>query len=296
MQDINLQLVTTDRTRWPYAGEKDIEVSVLRLDKLHPVISGNKWFKLQFYLEEATGAKKSAIVTFGGAYSNHIIATAAACSLKGLASIGIIRGEEAPALSHTLQQAKHLGMQLCFISREDYAAKKIPPTLRDEDYYIINEGGFGETGAKGAAGIASYFNIEKFTHIGCAVGTGTMMAGLLNATSLKQNIIGISALKNNKDLEPAVRNLLHDKNRAVTILHDYHFGGYAKYKPDLISFMNDFFRTTGIPSDFVYTGKMFYAIADLIRRDYFPSGSKLLLIHSGGLQGNESLPKGTLIF
>ncbi len=170
--------------------------------------------------------QKKYIVTFGGAYSNHIIATAAACKLNGLQSIGIIRGEEATTLSHTLQQARELGMQLHFISREEYATKKIPASLQSEEYYFINEGGYGEAGATGAATIAEYFDHQTYTHICCTVGTGTMMAGLINATS--QKVIGISAMKNNEELEGTVLLLLSDKNRSFSILHAYHFGGYAK--------------------------------------------------------------------
>jgi 1-aminocyclopropane-1-carboxylate deaminase len=294
MQEIVFQNITTDRITFPFEKTKEIEVSVLRLDKMHSIISGNKWFKLRFYIKEAIEQQKKGIVTFGGAYSNHIIATAAACKLNGLDSIGIIRGEEASTLSHTLEQAKELGMRLHFISREDYAEKKIPISLNSDQYHFINEGGYGETGAKGAATITEYFNQQDYTHICCAVGTGTMMAGLLNAS--KQKTVGISVMKNNPGLEESVKTLLYDKNKNFDILHDYHFGGYAKQKPALIAFMNEFYQQTGIASDFVYTGKLFYAIADLIQKGFFEKGSRLLLIHSGGVQGNISLGKGTLIF
>lgn len=294
MQEILFQNITTDLISFPFEKAKEIEVSALRLDKIHTTISGNKWFKLRFYIEEAIKQQKKCIVTFGGAYSNHIIATAAASKLNGLDAVGIIRGEEASTLSPTLQQAKELGMQLHFISREDYAEKKIPVSLKSDHNYFINEGGFGEKGAKGAATISEHFNHQEYSHICCAVGTGTMMSGLANVISKK--IIGISVLKNNFELEESVRPLLSDKNKTFNIIHDYHFGGYAKYKPELIDFMNKFYLQTGIPSDFVYTGKLFYAIADLIQKDFFQKGSRLLLIHSGGLQGNISLGNGTLIF
>jgi 1-aminocyclopropane-1-carboxylate deaminase len=294
MQDILFQNITTDRITFPFEKTKEIEVSVLRLDKIHATISGNKWFKLRYYIQEAIEQQKKCIVTFGGAYSNHIIATAAACKLNGLDAVGIIRGEEATTLSHTLQEAKELGMQLHFISREDYSEKKLPAPLNRDRYYLINEGGYGETGAKGAATITEYLGQEDYTHICCAVGTGTMMAGLINAAS--QNVTGLSVMKNNFELEGSIRSLLHDKNKPFSILHDYHFGGYAKHKPELINFMNDFYDQTGIPSDFVYTGKLFYAVADLIQKDFFQKGNRILVIHSGGLQGNISLEKGTLIF
>jgi 1-aminocyclopropane-1-carboxylate deaminase len=294
MQDIVFQNITTDRIIFPFEKAKEIEVSVLRLDKIHATISGNKWFKLRYYIQEAIEQQKKCIVTFGGAYSNHIIATAAACKLNGLDSVGIIRGEEAVTLSHTLQQAKELGMQLHFISREDYAEKKVPISLNESQYYLINEGGYGEIGAKGASTITEYFNQQDYSHICCAVGTGTMIAGLANAVSPK--VTGISVMKNNFGLEESVRALLYDKNKDFNIIHDYHFGGYAKHKSELIKFMNEFYQQTGIPSDFVYTGKLFYAVSDLIQKGLFEKGSRLLLIHSGGLQGNVSLGNRTLIF
>lgn len=275
--------------------QKQIKLSVLRIDQLHEIVSGNKWFKLRYYIQEAVETNKNHIVTFGGAYSNHIVATAAACRIHQLNCTGIIRGEEAVSLSPTLLQAKELGMQLVFISREDYAVKKLPALLNSEDSYIINEGGYGRTGAKGAASISNHFIPSDYSHICCAVGTGTMMAGLMNALT-GQQVIGISAMKNNLQLEEAVRQLLTEPQQQVQLFHDYHFGGYAKHKPALLSFMNELYRTTSIPSDFVYTGKLFYAINDLAAKDFFPPGSKILLIHSGGLQGNRSLSKDTLIF
>jgi 1-aminocyclopropane-1-carboxylate deaminase len=273
----------------------NIAVAVLRLDKIHPVISGNKWFKLQYYLKEAIAQQKKKIVTFGGAWSNHVVATAAACKMNGILSAGIIRGEEPLNLSPTLFEAKEYGMQLFFMTREDYREKKIPAEFQNDECYLINEGGYGEKGAQGAAEILQY-NQKDFTHCCCAVGTGTMMAGLINAVLPVQKVIGISVLKNNKGLEQNVSTLVKGGTKDWRIVHDYHFGGYAKHHTELIRFMNEFYSQTGIPSDFVYTGKLFFAIADLINNNFFPGGSKLLLVHSGGLQGNNSLPKGTLIY
>jgi 1-aminocyclopropane-1-carboxylate deaminase len=296
MQEPNPHNITIDSVNLPVFSKKDISVSVLRLDRIHPLISGNKWFKLQFYIQDAIENKKRHIITFGGAYSNHIIATAAACRLYKLACTGIIRGEEPAWLSPTLQAAKRLGMQFAFISREDYSIKKIPPGLNHNGHYLINEGGYGAMGAKGAATIADHFNKNDFTHICCAAGTGTMIAGLIKASLPGQSIIGISVMKNNTSLEHEVRSLLHEKQRQFTIVHDYHFGGYAKHTAGLISYMNEFYSQTNIPSDFVYTARLFYAVQDLASTGFFPGGSRLLLVHSGGLQGNASLSKGTLIF
>ena len=296
MQDINLNNITIDKLSLPVFAAKNIEVSVLRLDKIHPVISGNKWFKLRYYLEEAKELDKKKIVTFGGAWSNHIIATAAICRLNGFEATGIIRGEEAAELSATLKLAKEMGMQLNFINREDYSLKKIPEEINTDDYYFIPEGGYGSKGAAGAASILECTEKENYSHICCAAGTGTMMAGLVQASGKQNKIIAISVLKNNFEIEQRVRSLLPREKMNFDIIHDYHFGGYAKHKPELIRFINEFYQLTSIPSDFVYTGKLFYAIHDLINIDFFPPGSKLLFIHSGGLQGNASLNNGTLIF
>jgi 1-aminocyclopropane-1-carboxylate deaminase len=189
-----------------------------------------------------------------------------------------------------------MGMKLIFLSREDYKLKKIPAETNTDDSYLINEGGHGLKGADGASAILEYCKKENYSHICCATGTGTMMAGLVNNSAASTHITGISVLKNNFDTDQNIQSLLQENKKNFEVIHDYHFGGYAKYQPGLINFMNDFYRQTSIPSDFVYTGKLFYAIDDLIVKDYFPSGSKLLLIQSGGLQGNDSLGKGTLIF
>jgi 1-aminocyclopropane-1-carboxylate deaminase len=296
MQDINLSNITLDQLSLPEFTAKNIEVSVLRLDKIHPFISGNKWFKLRYYLEEAKELNKKKIVTFGGAWSNHILAAAAACQLYGFEATGIIRGEEATELSPLLQQAKDWGMNLVFISREDYSQKKIPEEINHDQYYFIGEGGFGTKGVAGAATIMDHCTKENYTHICCATGTGTMLAGLIQASGEQNKIVAISVLKNNFEINQNVRSLIPVSKMNFDIIHDFHFGGYAKHKPELIQFMNEFYRVTSIPSDFVYTGKLFYALHELVAADYFPSGSRLLVIHSGGLQGNASLKKGTLIF
>jgi 1-aminocyclopropane-1-carboxylate deaminase len=296
MQEIELNNISVDVIAATQSNKNSVEVSVLRLDKIHSLISGNKWFKLRYYIEDALKQNKKTILTFGGAWSNHILATAAACNLYKLNSIGIIRGEEPQQLSYTLEQARKLGMKLVFSSREDYRHGFVPEELNEVDHYLVNEGGYGDKGAAGAATILDYCDTKQYTHICCAAGTGTMMAGLIQASLPSNTIIGISVLKNNSGLEEKIRSLLPVAFPNFQIIHDYHFGGYAKYKPELINFMNEYFSRTNIPSDFVYTGKLFFAINDLINADYFAAGSKLLIIHSGGLQGNASLEKGTLIF
>src|SRR5205814_2028411 len=227
-------------------------------------------------------------------------ATAVAGKMHNLKTTGIIRGERPGNLSHTLLQAKEYGMKLIFISREGYKNKILPSEIKDEidASYLVNEGGYGTEGANGAKEILNYCRKEDYTHIACAVGTSTMMAGLVKAGLPGQKIIGVSVLKNYKNIENDLCKLLtgEEQKRKFQIVHDYHFGGYAKYTSELINFMNQFYQDTSIPSDFVYTGKLFYAILDRVKNNSFPEGSHVLLIHSGGLQGNQSLPERTLIF
>lgn len=296
MQDIQLDSISIDKLFIPVFREKKVEVDVLRLDKIHPLISGNKWFKLRFYMEKAKSENKKAIVTYGGAWSNHILATAAACKINKIHSFGIIRGEQATELSPTLLKAKELDMQLVFICRENFRNRNLPDELNSTDNYFIPEGGYGVIGAEGAATILDYCQKANYTHISCAAGTGTMTAGLVTGSLISQQVISISVLKNNYSIAEEIKQLIKNQEKLFTLIPDYHFGGYAKYKPELIDFMNEFYRQTNIPSDFVYTGKLFFAINDLISINFFPPGSRLLLIHSGGLQGNSSLGKGTLIF
>jgi 1-aminocyclopropane-1-carboxylate deaminase len=284
--------------------EKHVTVDVLRLDDIHPVISGNKWFKLNYHLKNAQKAGVKTILTFGGAWSNHILATACACRLAGFSSIGYIRGEFSPKPSETLKMAEKEGMQLEFVSRESYRSLMAEASSRyfNEKYgpvYVIPEGGAGEPGIKGCSEILQLTpSADSYTHILCCIGTGTMFSGLVNASAPLQRIIGIPVLKGLKNLVAELAGSIEDPGRLnnLFIMKHYHFGGYAKKTDILLSFMNSFYQTTGIPTDFVYTGKLFYALYDLLKQDYFETGSKILVIHSGGLQGNASLPAGTLVF
>ena len=300
MLSINYNAISTDAIALPGWDQMNVQAAVLRLDKIHSTISGNKWFKLRYYLEEAVSLNKKLVITFGGPWSNHLLATAAACRLVNLKAIGIVRGEEPAILSPTLKQVLQAGMELIYISRSDYRMKTLPGELIDKDYYLIPEGGYGMHGAAGAATILDRVPKNNYSHICCAVGTGTMMAGLIEGANDMQQVTGISSQKNNYSLEENIQLLLGDGNRkpgtAFRIIHDYHFGGYGHHQPALLDFMNYFYQHTGIPSDFVYTAKLFYGINDLVLQGYFPKGSKLLLIHSGGLQGNASINNGTLIF
>lgn len=287
--DYPLSIDEVDLSPWTL---QPIRLEVLRLDKIHPIISGNKWFKLKGWLQQAMTSPGRQIITFGGAWSNHIIAAAYAAKDAGLRSIGIIRGEQPTRLSHTLQAAAGYGMQLEFVNRETYQQKEDPAFLRQlSDRYpgsvIIPEGGAGAPGIAGSREILDAVDRSQYTHILCALGTGTMYQGLSAAALPGQSVIGIAVLKGFPAPSPAGSH---------RIIPDYHFGGYARQTEALLDFMNTFHQFTGIPSDFVYTAKLFYAALDLIHRNLFPAGSRLLAIHSGGLQGNLSLPPGRLRF
>ena len=302
VQPIQMDAVTTDRISDPLLLEKSISLSILRLDKIHPVISGNKWFKLKYYLADAKTKGYETILTFGGPYSNHIAATACAANILDFRSIGLIRGEEPATWSHTLQEARSNGMLLHFLNRavyDDYKRSPFHEALVKQfgDCYIIPEGGIGELGLNGAREILELVDISKYSHISAAIGTGTTIAGLLEKTAIDQELTGFSSMKNNNSLLSEIEVLI---NRSLPgrfrLVHDYHFGGYARYNNELLEWMNWFYDTQRIPLDFVYTGKMLYGIFDLVSKDYFPPDARILAVHSGGLQGNRSLPEGLLQF
>lgn len=277
-----------------------IQAAMLRLDKIHPAISGNKWFKLKENIKVAVAQGYHGLLTYGGAYSNHIAATAMACKEAGLAAVGIIRGEENSArLNHTLQTAADLGMKLLFVTREDYRdpALKTQWATQYPQYLAVPEGGHNALGTKGCEEILSIFPTTHFTHILCAAGTGTTLAGLINSALPHQQVTGIPVLKGAQYLEQEVRDLLQPGNTTHwELLHDHHGGGYAKQSPALIDFINTFYANTGIPTDIIYTGKLMMAFRELVQQGYFPPNSQVLLIHTGGLQGNLSLPPGVLSF
>lgn len=281
--------------------KNNIQVYLLRLDEIHPVISGNKLFKLYYFLEGAKNNPGKKIITFGGAYSNHLAATAFACKEMNIPCIGIIRGERPEILSPTLLFCLRQGMQLEYISREDYR-KIIGKEFLDElktthvDSIIIPEGGFSIKGKEGASLICELFNDKKFTHVCLPVGTATTFAGMIECDDIETEIIGFGVLKNFTDIEFRFLQLKISIHQKYKFNNDYHFGGYAKKTNELISFMNSFYIQNKIPLDFVYTAKMMYGVNDLIQKKYFTPGAKILCIHTGGLQGNNSLPEGTLVY
>lgn len=269
-----------------------ISLKVKREDLNHPFVSGNKWWKLKLNLEEAKKQNLEILLTFGGAYSNHIYATAAAASSLGLRSIGIIRGEEPTRLNKTLQFAKDRGMHLHFISRTSYKDKgndHFVETLHDRfgDFYLIPEGGTNALAVEGVKQFARMLNQVDCDVICAPVGTGGTLAGLIQGSNVSRKILGFSVLKNGSFLREVIENL----NAKESISHwelltDYAYGGYGKKNEEVEKFISDFFKETSIPLDFVYTAKMMMGIRDLIVKGYFKRGTTILAIHTGGLQGN----------
>ena len=291
------------------------KVDLLRLDLLHPIVSGNKFYKLQFYIAAAIENGVSKVASFGGPYSNHIVALAYTAKEAGLKSIGYIRTNADEPMTPSLKDAKAYGMELVYLGRTDFQSKKASILQSSEamtDFYFIDEGGYGTIGAKGAATIFTENDTAHYDYIICAVGTGTMLAGCINAASPNQKIIGIPVLKNEGSIESEINALLLDKNdlnnynydsnndkknsNSYTLLHQFHQGGYAKTNPAMIDFMNRLWDTEKIPTDIVYTSKLLFGVEQLIQENYFEKDASILVIHSGGLQGNRSLPAGTLKF
>ncbi|WP_417854486.1 1-aminocyclopropane-1-carboxylate deaminase/D-cysteine desulfhydrase [Xanthomarina gelatinilytica] len=268
----------------------------------HPFISGNKYRKLKYNILEAQQFQKTRLLTFGGAYSNHIAAVAAAGSEFGFKTIGVIRGEELVAKvadNPTLSFAKKQGMHFHFVSRESYRLKTTNDFIESlkskfGDFYLIPEGGTNTLAIKGCEEILTE-NDKNFDFICCSVGTGGTISGLINSSGTSQNILGFPALKG-EFLKEEISKFANNPN--WDLISDYHFGGYAKINTELISFINEFKAQYGLPLDPVYTGKMMYGVFDLIRQGYFPKGAKILAIHTGGLQGiqgmNDALRKKKL--
>lgn len=267
----------------------EVELYVKREDLLHPVISGNKFRKLKYNLQQAKKEKYTKLLTFGGAYSNHILAVACAGHEQGLETIGVIRGEELQKQwedNPTLKKAFEYGMQFNFVSREEYRQKNkknFVEALQSKygNPMILPEGGTNTLAVKGCMEILTAED-ASFNHICCAVGTGGTISGLINASERHQTVLGFPALKGDF-LKADIATFVKRDN--WNLISDYHFGGYGKVDEVLVNFINTFKKETGIPLDPVYTGKMMFGIVDLIQKGHFQKGSKILAIHTGGLQG-----------
>ena len=277
----------------PLLALKNIEVAIMRLDLIHPGVSGNKFFKLKYNLEQARIEGKDTLLTFGGAYSNHIFATAEAAITEGFQSIGIIRGERTDPLNPTLAHVESLGMKLHFVDRETYRKKNgsgFINELKDlfGDFYLIPEGGTNELAIKGTREIIGK-DESQFSHFAVSIGTGGTFAGLAASIFTTQTLIGFSSLKG-EFIHSEMDKLLSDQQILsegnYEINSEYHFGGYGKYTQELVEFIREFYENFGIALDPIYTGKMAFGIWDLIKKDVFVPQRKILIIHTGGLQGN----------
>lgn len=285
------------RVQQIYFSEIDtsgIEVFIKREDELHPEISGNKYRKLAFNLEEARRQNHTTLLTFGGAYSNHIAAAAAAGKDFGFKTIGVIRGDELEAKlpqvlmeNPTLRLAHENGMSFHFVSRSAYRTKTEPDFIKNlhdrfGDFYLVPEGGTNKLAVKGCEHILEKEDV-RFDVICCAMGTGGTISGIINSTHNRQQVIGFPSLKGDFLKYEVSKYVLNRQN--WSLITEYNFGGYAKISVELIDFINRFKEETDIPLDPVYTGKMLYGIVDLIKKGTFKKGTKILAIHTGGLQG-----------
>jgi 1-aminocyclopropane-1-carboxylate deaminase len=266
-----------------------VHLTVKRLDQIHPHVSGNKFFKLKYNFLEAQHLGYKKILTFGGAYSNHIAAVAYAAQLFGFESIGIIRGEELAnkPLNHTLTVAQQMGMHLKFVSRENYKLKQDPEFQTQlkahfQDCYIIPEGGSNTLAIQGCQEILNNQDLTQYDVISCAVGTGGTIAGLIESSNPLQHVLGFSALKGDF-LKQEIQQWTARSNWSLT--DAYCCGGYAKTTSELLKFIQNFEQQYQLPLEHIYTGKMFYGIFDLISKHYFAENTRILLIHTGGLQG-----------
>ncbi|MEH1968677.1 1-aminocyclopropane-1-carboxylate deaminase/D-cysteine desulfhydrase [Nostoc sp.] len=278
-----------------------VDLYVLRLDLMHPWVNGNKWFKLKYNLLEAKEKNFTKLLTFGGAYSNHIYATAAAGNLFGFRTIGVIRGEERLPLNPTLSFAVQQGMQLVYLNREMYRQRNTPALQeylqqRFGEVFIIPEGGSNLNGVRGCTEIIGDAMIA-FNHICVACGTATTLAGIALSLHEGQRAIAFPVLKNGAFLAQEIESLLtnylasdlptpYSFPASWELVCDYHFGGYAKVNNELLLFSQQFTQEHGVPLDYVYTAKMFYGVMDLLKQGFFCKGDRLLLVHTGGLQGN----------
>lgn len=284
---------SSENQRLPFIFPHGITLSLKREDRLHPAISGNKFRKLKYNLIAARQQGFRALLTFGGAYSNHIAAVAAAGFELGFKTIGIIRGEELADKiqdNPTLQLAKAQGMQLHFVTRTDYRHKGDHEFLEQlkrqfGEFYLIPEGGTNQLAIQGCEEILTEQDKQDFDYICCAVGTGGTIAGMINSSSIQQKILGFPALKGDF-LANEIKQWTTRTNWDLCL--NYHFGGYAKTTPDLLEFIQNFQTKTDIEIEPIYTGKMLFGIFDLIEKGYFPANSRILAIHTGGLQGNQS--------
>lgn len=277
----------------PIQFPNNISLFIKREDLIHPFVSGNKFRKLKYNLLQAKAGNKETVLTFGGAFSNHIAAVAYAGKEQGFKTIGIIRGDELSDKieeNPTLKFAQQNGMEFEFVSREEYRLKNETSYIGNlqqkfGNFYLVPEGGTNELAVKGCEEILTKED-AVFNYVCCAVGTGGTISGLINSALPNQKILGFPALKGDF-LTDEIRIFAKQDN--WDLISDYHFGGYGKISLELIEFINTFLEENKVPLDPIYTGKMVFGVIDLIHKNYFPANSKILLIHTGGLQGIDGM-------
>ena len=271
-----------------------VSLYLKRDDLIHPSISGNKWRKIKYNVEAAQQAGHKTLLTFGGAYSNHIAATAAAGQAWGLATIGLIRGEQHLPLNPSLQLATEIGMELHYLSREEYRQKGEEEMLqalaqRFGAFYHVPEGGSNALAVKGCVELIDEIDVQAYDFICVACGTGGTLAGIVAGLNRRRQALGFPVLKGGSFLKAEVDQLTEAYNGQLyhnyQLITDYHFGGYAKWTAELIEFINNFKSQHGIPLDPIYTGKLLYGLYDLVKKGWFKPGTRLLAVHTGGLQG-----------
>ncbi|NMP31918.1 1-aminocyclopropane-1-carboxylate deaminase/D-cysteine desulfhydrase [Thalassotalea sp. M1531] len=269
-----------------------VEVFIKRDDLIHPIISGNKWRKLKGNIAAAQKLDKQGILSFGGAYSNHIHALAYACKQNNMKSIGIVRGEAQYQNNYTLTWARHWGMQVEFVDRKTYKCRHNEEYLYQlqqqyPEYYIVPEGGTNHTALSGVGEVITELNQQiDFDTVILPVGSAGTISGLIKADNAQHHILGVAVLKQAEYLNSVIEELAHvSQDGSWTLLTDYHRGGYAKFSEHDCAKLAQFSTQTGIPVEPVYSGKMVLALLELLEQGYFPSGHRIVLIHTGGLQG-----------
>lgn len=306
MQEADFNFTSSVNQLVAHFEASNISLHIKREDLIDPFVSGNKFRKLKYNISEAQKGNAAKILTFGGAFSNHIAATAAAGHKYGIQTIGIVRGEELAqdldktlATNETLRYAVKHGMQLHFVSREWYKNKEEKNSIEElkarfGDFYLLPEGGTNSLAIKGCEEILTEED-SSFNYICCAIGTGGTIAGIINASNKDQQVLGFPALKGGW-LASEIEKYTDRKN--WKLITEYHFGGYAKLNKKLVDFINEFHEKYQISLDPVYTGKMLFGIIDMIENAKFPQNSRILAVHTGGLQGiagmNELLTKKNL--
>ena len=296
------QKIYNSQVTWELNNGLFFSFTVARLDLLHPYVSGNKFYKLKYNLQQTIAENKQGIVTMGGAYSNHLAATAWACYENKLTSVGIIRGDIQTPLNNTLLFCQQHGMKLIAVDRNQYhrSSAVVQQIIASHDqYFFVPEGGDNEEGLQGCTEILSSLeDADYFTHIVCCMGTGTTFQGICRVAASHQTVVGIPVLKIKEEdrLSFQQQHISSVSAAKQQIFFEYAGSGYAKTSVQQLDFMNLFYQKTGIPTDIVYTGKLMQAVLQLAEKNYFTAADHIVVLHTGGLQGNNSVADGRLLF